>query len=188
MQDIPKETLIKAQSEQSEDISSFEDIYKAVSRFVYNVAFRVVNNKQDAEEITQDVFLKIYRSLKDFRFQSSFKTWVYRITLNCAFNHAKKRSRERNRVKEYGADLVRAGKTSHWADAGKIVEGGEDAVSSLLGALNANEKACMVLRSVEGLSYREISDTLKININTVRTRLKRAREKLMSSGKEVNLE
>ena len=97
MQDIPKETLIKAQEG---DLESFENIYKETSGFVYNVAFRIVNNKQDAEEVVQDVFLNIYHNLKNFRFQSSFKTWAYRITVNCAINYVKKTGRERNRVKD----------------------------------------------------------------------------------------
>ena len=181
MQDIPKETLLKAQRD---DLESFENIYKETSGFVYNVAFRIVNNKQDAEEVAQDVFINIYNNLKTFRFQSSFKTWAYRITVNCAINHAKKMSRERNRIKEYGNNLIQTGEISQVPEAEKRNDGQEEVISSLLGVLDANQKACIVLRNIEGLSYREISDTLKININTVRTRLKRAREKLLNFGKE----
>ncbi len=181
MQDIPKETLIKAQEG---DLESFENIYKETSGFVYNVAFRVVNNKQDAEEVAQDVFINIHNNLRHFRFQSSLKTWIYRITVNCAINHAKKMARERNRIKEYGNNLIQTGEISQAPEVEKINEGREEIISSLLGALDVNQRACIVLRNIEGLSYREISDTLKININTVRTRLKRAREKLLDFGKE----
>ena len=181
MQQIGQEILIKAQES---DLESFENIYKETAGFVYNVAFRIVNNKQDTEEVVQDVFLSIYHNLKSFRFQSSFKTWVYRITVNCAINHSKKMARERNRVKEYGNNLMQIGETSQAPEAEKMNDGQEEMISSLLGALDANQRACIVLRSIEGLSYREISDTLKVNINTVRTRLKRAREKLLDFGKE----
>jgi len=182
MPDIAKETLIKVQEG---DIESFENIYKETSGFVYNVAFRIVNNKQDTEEVVQDVFLNIYRNLKSFRFQSSFKTWVYRITVNCAINHVKKMARENNRVKEYGNNLIQAGKISQGLEIEKVNEGQEEIISSFLKILDVNQRACIVLRNIEGLSYQEISDTLKININTVRTRLKRAREKLLNFGKEV---
>ena len=181
MQDIAKETLIKARED---DLGSFESIYKETSGFAYNVAFRIVNNKQDAEEVVQDVFLNIYHNLKYFRFQSAFKTWVYRITVNCAINHLKKMAREKNRIKEYGNNLMQTGETSQAPEAEKMNDGQEEMISSLLGALDANQRICIVLRNIEGLSYREISATLKININTVRTRLKRAREKLLSFGKE----
>jgi RNA polymerase sigma-70 factor (ECF subfamily) len=182
MQDIPKETLIKAQKD---DLESFENIYKETSGFVYNVAFRIVNNKQDAEEVVQDVFLNIYHSLKNFRFQSSFKTWVYRITINCAINHVKKIVREKNRIKEYGNNFMQTGETSQMPEVEKVNEGQKEIISSLLGVLDVDQRACIVLRNIEGLSYQEISDTLKININTVRTRLKRARERLLDFGKEA---
>ena len=74
-------------------MQAFEEVYKASSSFVYNVALRVVNNTEDAREVTQEVFLIIYNKLKSFRFESSFKTWVYRITANYAINFAKKASR-----------------------------------------------------------------------------------------------
>jgi len=181
MQDIPQENLIKAQEG---DLESFENLYKETSGFVYNVAFRIVNNKQDAEEIAQDVFLNIYHNLKNFRFQSSFKTWAYRITVNCAINHVKKMAREKNRIKEYGNNLMQTGETSQAPEVEKINDGQQEMISSLLGMLDADQRTCIVLRNIEGLSYQEISDTLKVNINTVRTRLRRAREKLLDFGKE----
>ena len=79
MRDLPKDILIKASQGNME---AFEEIYGSSSDFVYNVAFRITNSREDAEEITQDVFLKIHRNLKNFQFRSSFKTWVYRITVN----------------------------------------------------------------------------------------------------------
>ena len=182
MQDIPHETLIKAQEG---NLESFENIYKETSGFVYNVAFRIVNNKQDVEEVVQDVFLNIHHNLKNFRFQSSFKTWVYRITVNCAINHVKKMIREKNRIKEYNNNLIKTGEISQVPEIEKINDGQEKIINSLLGSLDVNQRACIVLRNIEGLSYQEISNTLKININTVRTRLKRARERLLHLGKEV---
>src|SRR5476651_1892025 len=90
MEDISKDILIKASQG---DMRAFEDVYKASNSFVYNVAFRVVNNREDALEVAQEVFMIIYHKLKGFRFESSFKTWVYRITANHAINFAKKNSR-----------------------------------------------------------------------------------------------
>src|ERR1700679_2744028 len=90
MEDIANDILIKASQG---DIQAFEEVYKASSSFVYNVALRVVNNREDAMEVSQEVFLIIHHKLKGFRFESSFKTWVYRITANCAINFAKKNSR-----------------------------------------------------------------------------------------------
>src|ERR1700733_12793154 len=92
MEDISRDTLIKASQG---DMQAFEEVYKTSSSFVYNVALRVVNNREDALEVSQEVFMIIYNKLKDFRFESSFKTWVYRITANHAINFAKKNTRSK---------------------------------------------------------------------------------------------
>src|SRR5689334_18703031 len=90
MEDIARDILIKASQG---DMQAFEEVYKTTQGFVYNVALRVVSNREDALEVSQEVFMTIYNKLKGFRFESSFKTWVYRITANTAINFAKKHSR-----------------------------------------------------------------------------------------------
>ena len=164
MQDIARETLIKARDG---DLESFEVIYNAVSGFVYNVALRIVNNREDAEEVTQEVFLLIYSELKGFRFESSFTTWVYRITANRAINFAKKMSKTRNKTIRY-EDVPELERISIGCkDKTSEIDKGE-VVKKLLGELNPEHRACIVLRNIEGLSYAEIANSLKININTVR--------------------
>lgn len=182
MEDISKDTLIKASQG---DMRAFEEVYKASSGFVYNVAFRVVNNREDALEVAQEVFMTIHHKLKDFRFESSFKTWVYRITANQAINFAKKNSRAKTVPFEEsfgeGAVLSDAQTQMDQEHQSQLVE-------KLLGELNPDQRACVVLRDIQGLSYEEIAQALNININTVRSRLKRSREKLLSLKAKVNYE
>ena len=184
MQDIPKDILARACAG---DLPAFEVIYKATASFVYNVACRIVNNREDAEEVVQEVFLIIHNKLKGFRFESSLKTWVYRITVNCAINYAKKAARIRNKTVEYDEELTAGAVASAATEEMEQKESGE-MVDKLLNTLNPDQRSCVVLRSIEGLSYQEIAETLKININTVRTRLKRAREKLLEARKQVSYE
>ena len=174
MEDIAKETLIKASQG---DIKAFEEVYKASSSFVYNVALRVVNNREDALEVAQEVFLIVHHKLKDFRFESSFKTWVYRITANLAINYAKKNVRTKTVPFEesFGDVLVENNVESQIER-----EHQEQLVENLLAELNPDQRACVVLREIQGLSYEEIAKALNININTVRSRLKRSRERLLS--------
>lgn len=179
MQDIPREIILKAQEG---DLESFEIIYKSAASFVYNVAYRTIYNRQDAEEVTQEVFLSVYHNLKNFRFRSSFKTWVYRITVNYAINHSRKVSRHREIKKEYYEDL---NLRKAYNETERDSESFKEVINSFLKTLNPAQRVCVVLRNIEGLSYQEIADTLKININTVRTRLKRAREKLLAMKREV---
>ena len=181
MQDVNRKTVVQAARG---DIEAFENIYNTFSRFVFNVALRVVNDTDEAEEVTQDVFLAIYRKLPGFEFKSSLKTWVYRITVNRAINHAKKRSKERERMVPY-EDTMELSTPANPVNERIERQDQEKIISKLLDSLNPDQRLCLVLRDFEGLSYEEISEVLQVNINTVRTRLKRGREKLMGLSKEV---
>src|SRR3989338_1496926 len=165
------------------DPDAFEEIYKASAGYVLNVAYRVLGAREDAEEVTQDVFLIIHRKLKDFLFDAAFKTWVYRITVNVSINYAKKSNKARNRTVEFKEELAVCEQANQTREADQELH--EKVVAGLLGVLNPDQRACLVLRSVEKLSYQEIAETLDININTVRTRIKRAREALLAVRKEV---
>ena len=177
MEDISKDTLIKASLG---DMQAFEDVYKTCSSFVYNVALRDVNNREDAMEVSQEVFLIVYNKLKTFRFESSFKTWVYRITANYAINFAKKSSRTKTVPFD---ESFGEGAVLNEAQARMDQEHQSQLVENLLGELNCDQRACVVLRDIQGLSYEEIAQALNININTVRSRLKRSRETLLSLRK-----
>jgi RNA polymerase sigma-70 factor (ECF subfamily) len=182
MEDIDKDILIRASQG---DVQAFEEVYKVSSSFVYNVALRVVNNREDALEVAQEVFMIIYDKLKGFRFESSFKTWVYRITANYAINYAKKNSRAKTVPFEesFGEGAVESDIHGQMDQEhqGQLVE-------KLLAELNPDQRACVVLRDIQGLSYEEIAQALNININTVRSRLKRSREKLLSLRGKVDYE
>ena len=175
MSDVSNELIISAAQG---DMDAFEEIYKATSAFVYNVAFRIINNRNDADEVAQDVFIRAFNNLKGFGFRSSFKTWIYRITANTALNFCKKRSRSDQGKVEYDP-IVHDVSASD--DGRQELDKAEarHKVTALLGVLDPDQRACIVLREIEGLDYKSIADTLNININTVRSRLKRAREKLL---------
>jgi RNA polymerase sigma-70 factor (ECF subfamily) len=182
MEDIPRDIIEKAQTG---DMDAFESIYKASSGFVYSVALRIVNSRQEAQEVTQDVFIKIYHNIKDFEFRSSFKTWAYRIAVNTALNAYKRVSKETNRRQDF--DSVIDTQTASVDTKKEMVDKEERAQAKaeldlLLCRLNPDQRACIVLREIEGLSYEEISSALNININTVRSRLKRARVALMANS------
>jgi len=163
---------------------AFESIYRAYCKFVYNVAWRIVNTHDDAAEVTQEVFICVYRKLDSFRFQSTFKTWIYRITINTAMNYSKKNSKVKDKTTEFVEQIHSVDDLSDGERAWDK-EHNERVVSALLNTLNEDQKACVVLRNIEGLSYQEIADALNINLNTVRSRLSRAREALLQLRKEV---
>ena len=112
-------------------------------------------------------------------FKSSFKTWVYKVTVNAAINAYKKRKKYRERTAQYN-DEIEVSTSSLTGEKEIEKSDNEKLINKALSILNPDQRACLVLRSIEGLSYEEIAKTLKINVNTVRTRLKRAREKIVN--------
>lgn len=179
MQDIPEDIITKASKG---NMRAFEEIYKVASGFVYSVVLRITNNPDDAQEVTQDVFITIYKNLKKFQLRSSFKTWVYRVAVNTAINTYKKISKEMHRRDNYDIAIEKQC-YSQTTEVALERKDNERVLASLLNILNPDQRACIVLRAIEGLSYKEISEALKININTVRSRLKRAREALLAYRK-----
>lgn len=176
MVEITREVILKAREG---DIASFEEIYKAVSGFVVNVALRVVGNAEDAAEVAQDVFVKVYHNLKNFERRSSFKTWIYRITVNAALNYRKSRAKHARRRADYDDALEHTDPHENARD--KLDrEDEEKKLRVLLDSLDEDQRVCIILREIQGLDYKEIAETLEINLNTVRSRLKRAREKLLA--------
>ena len=177
MQEISREVIKKAADG---DIRSFEIIFREHFSFVSRVVLRVVNDSHEAEEVAQEVFMSVYRYLKNFRFDSSFKTWLYRISINCAVNYAKKKNRKRRQEVAWPENMDAAASVTREGESEL-----EQDVFSLLDVLSPEYRTCLILRGVEGLSYQEIADVLKIPINTVRSRLKRAREILLAKRREV---
>jgi RNA polymerase sigma-70 factor, ECF subfamily len=179
MQNIALDILERASSG---DMAAFEAIYKITSAFVYNVALRIVRNSADAEEVTQDVFMNIYHKLNDFQHRSTFKTWVYRITVNTAINRYRKSIKEvKGRVDEEG--IIESFPDRHSTAESIVQNEHESRLNVLLDLLSPEHKQCLILREIDSLSYQEISAALKIPVNTVRSRLKRAREALLEEAR-----
>jgi len=175
MIEVPRDLIEQAASG---DETAFEEIYKLTSDYVYTVAYRVTGNIEDAQEVTQDVFVSIYRNLWKFKFRSSMKTWIYRITVNKAINYYNRnKKKKKHETPDEAAMRYKGTQPDIYASMNR--EDGQKKISLMMKTLNPDQRACLMLRAVEGLSYEEIAETLKININTVRTRLKRGREKLL---------
>ncbi len=166
------------------DIAAFEQVYKNFSDFVYNISLKVTRNSHDAEEITQDTFMKIYHKLKTFRYHSSFKTWVYRIAVNTAINYYHSSMRKELKRVDFETVALTQG------DDKKTSDNIEDSaqLDSLLKVLKPAHRVCLVLREIEGLSYHEIASVLQIPVNTVRSRLKRARQALLARREVIKNE
>lgn len=185
MREIARETIELAAGG---DMSAFEEIYKAFSSTVYTVALGVTRNNDDAEEATQDVFMKVYKGLKDFEFGSSLGTWIYRITVNTAINIYRFGAKRR----AFGAADYDQIKDSIPDPRDTFKEGVEKShaarsIDRILKDMSPEHRLCIMLREIEGLDYKEMAEVLKIPLNTVRSRLKRAREVMTALAQKEGL-
>jgi RNA polymerase sigma-70 factor (ECF subfamily) len=170
---------------QEGDRDAFRELVENYQRKVYSICYGMLKDNDDALDVSQEVFVKVYRYLEKFNHQSSFYTWLYRITHNTCIDYIRKNTRVRK--VEYDDRIGR--------DADEI-EGGEHVLPSTLGlnpdkvygrkelrekmlealeTLSEKHRTILILREVEGLSYEEMAEVLNISKGTVMSRLYHAR-------------
>ena len=180
------EDLCLAESLRQGDERAYEELIAHFQQPVYMLANRLLNDPADAADVVQEVFLKVFRSIGQFRGQSSLKTWIYRITVNEAHNARRWFFRHRRRETELDGP---AEETSlHWRDT--VADHGrspfEEAcgqeqhriIEAALLRLNPHFKEAVVLRDIADLSYEEIAEVLNVSLGTVKSRILRGREAL----------
>jgi RNA polymerase sigma-70 factor, ECF subfamily len=161
------------------DRSAFEALVKKYETKVYHLAFSFVRDPATAEDLAQDVFVKAYLHLSEFRFDSEFGTWLYRVAVNQIKDHLRKVGRR----KEVSLEDVPEGRfagedPNRIRDEARENERRRAAVHGALETLPPKYAVILTLRDVQGMSYEEIVQTLKISPGTVDSRLHRARRLL----------
>jgi RNA polymerase sigma-70 factor (ECF subfamily) len=180
------EDLCMAESLRQGDERAYEELIARFQQPVYVLACRLLSDQADAADVVQEVFLKVFRSIGNFRGQSSLKTWIYRITVNEAHNAHRWFFRHRRRETELDAQPEDS--NCRWletvADHGRSPY--EEAcgqeqhriLEAALVRLNPLFKEAVVLRDQADLSYDEIAEVLNVSLGTVKSRILRGREAL----------
>ena len=163
------------------DTSSFGELVRRYQDRLYNIAFRVVGNPEDAADVVQDAFVSAFQSLASFKGDSEFFTWLYRIAFNTAI------SQKRKKRPTISMDAVREGESSYdpadgatdvSPDAAMVRAEDETVLAAAIAKLSDEHRAVLVLKDIDGSKYEEIAVALGIPIGTVRSRLHRARLEL----------
>jgi RNA polymerase sigma-70 factor, ECF subfamily len=158
---------------------------------VVKLVMRYMREPADAEDVAQEAFIKAYRALPQFRGDSAFYTWLYRIAINTAKNALA--SRDRNPVSyeldmqnnDEGSDVVNRLRDPETPEGLALTEEIRDTVNQAIGSLPEDLRTAIVLRELEGLSYEEISASMDCPVGTVRSRIFRAREAIDKRLREV---
>ena len=173
---------------QAGDEAAFEELIRRHESRVYRLLYRMMGNKEDAEDLTQETFLSLHRHGHRFRAEARFSTFVYRVAANAALNRRRSLGRGRARVdklktrQEAGDDLPSSPRNPEDAALGGELSGH---VREALDTLSPSLRMPVILYDIEGLAYGEIAKVLGIAEGTVKSRIHRARQALRDQLKEL---
>jgi RNA polymerase sigma-70 factor (ECF subfamily) len=157
-----------------DDLEAFGELVRRHQDFVYGAALRVTRNPTLAQDVAQEAFVRAHRGLADFQGRSQFRSWLYRIATNLALNAVQRR-------REYPTERMPERPTPSGPERQTEVDALRDALEEAIAALPEDLRVPLVMREFGGLSYAEIADETGLVLNTVRTRILRARRALRSS-------
>jgi len=157
---------------------------------VFSIIYGILRRRNDAEDIAQQVFAKIYFSLKNFDFRSSLMTWMYKITVNECYDYLrKKKVRKLVYESDMGQDDERSMENSQLATekAAPIDQRTEDRdyLMQLLSKVSEEDRMLLIQKEVEGLTVQELAEETGLNENTIKVKLFRARKKLVSAASKL---
>jgi RNA polymerase sigma factor (sigma-70 family) len=167
------------ESEATWEAPSWEEIVSQHSARVYRLAYRLTGNQHDAEDLTQEVFVRVFRSLSSYT-PGTFEGWLHRITTNLFLDQARRKSKIRFDALADDADAKMPGRAPS-PDVQMNDRLLDDDVEAALADLPPDFRAAVVLCDIEGLSYEEIADVLDLKLGTVRSRIHRGRSMLRKS-------
>jgi RNA polymerase sigma-70 factor (ECF subfamily) len=173
---------------QEGDAAAFQILVERYQHRALRLAYRYVRNQDDAQDIAQDAFVRVFRSIKDFRNESQFYTWFYRILVNLALDHIRQNKNQRTEfqdgilLRSQSAVDAQTKKTNPREDLWSKQR--REAIVSAIDALPPEQRTTVILREIDGLSYEEIAQVTKVPIGTVMSRLFYARRKLQEKLKE----
>lgn len=168
---------------QSGDLVAFEELVTLYEKKVYNLAYRMIGNRDDAADLAQEVFIKVFRSLGRFRSDSSFSTWLYRVARNTCLDQLRRRRPATVSLDEpldTGEGVLPRQLEGGRGNPEKALERRElmDNLQALFATLPDEYRLALILRDLHGLSYEEISAVLECSLGTVKSRIHRARQEM----------
>ena len=175
---------------QAGDELAFREMVERYQSKVFSIIFGILRNHNDAEDIAQQVFSKIYFSIRNFDFRSSLLTWIYKITVNECYDYLrKKKVRKLVYESDFSEDDAMMMENSGAAvDPGKPIDESlaqRDLAVKLLGKISEEDRNLLLLKEVEGHSVEELAGMTGMNENTIKVKLFRARQKLVKAAQRL---
>jgi RNA polymerase sigma-70 factor (ECF subfamily) len=179
---VDRELVMRAKAG---DYDAFEELVRRYQRRVYTLAYNMTGNKEDAEDMVQEVFVRAYRSLDGFKGDSSFFTWLYRIAVNRTINFLKKRGRKSGELSLNDMDqsverdpifVEMRARESPFRDV--VLTELQKKLNAALQTLSEKHRSVVIMHDIMGMPHEEIARIMKCSVGTMRSRLFYARKRL----------
>lgn len=170
-------------------MEAFEEIYRLHHKRVFSICFRMVRNAPDAEDLTQEVFIQLFRKLHTFRGESSFTTWLHRMTVNQVLMHFRRRVVKIEKITEDGSTPVRI--VSGTENPRRMAQIDRIALNQAIGQLPPGYRMVFILHDLEGFEHDQIGKMLGCAVGTSKSQLHKARQKLrqlLTARQTINAE
>ena len=170
------------------DMEAFEEIYHLHHKRVYSLCFRMLQNAADAEDLTQQVFIQLFRKLHTFRGESSFTTWLHRMTVNQVLMHFRRRVVKTEKTTEDGSTPIRI--VSGTENPSRMALIDRIALNQAIGQLPPGYRMVFILHDLEGFDHYEIGKMLGCAVGTSKSQLHKARQRLrqLLTGRHTTLQ
>ena len=174
---------------QQGDEEAFTEIIRAYRKRILGTVYRMISRSDDVEDVGQEVFSRLYDSLQQLRAPQVFEPWLYRLTINACYDYLRRKRRE---VDVRMADLseeqvvaVDAALSGKKALEENRKEGARELLEVLLDRVSPEDRMLLVLKEIQGLSLKELSEVYKVNTNALKVRLFRARKRVLRAYDEM---
>ena len=164
------------------DFRAFRELMEQYQSRIYSVCYGILRNREDARDVVQEVFIKVYNALKTFKGESGLYIWIYRIAVNTSVDYYRKRKRKLRIIEHAFKERRESPFEMHTETPSDVTINLElkEMVSKAINTLPDKQKGVIILREIEGLSYQEIAKIMRCSEGTVMSRLFYARKRLMA--------
>ncbi len=163
----------------------FAILYDRFSKVVYNKCYGFSKNKEEAEDLTHDVFIRLFVKLKTFKGNSKFSTWLYSFTYNFCVNYVQRNTHKKNEKITVVTDQIKEEDESQDIDDAQLFELKSEKLGKALSLIDVKEKMILLMKYQDDMSIKEISETLDIGESAVKMRIKRAKQKVVIAYEEL---
>ena len=163
----------------TKDERLFAILYDRYASFVYNQCFAFISSEEEAQDLTHDIFIKIYLNLKTFKKQSKLSTWIYSITYHHCLNYVKKNQKKPEENKDLYEDINNLEQTEEEISDSELFEINYAKLQEILNKIDLEDKAILLMKYKDDMSIKDISELLEIKESAVKMRIQRAKKRVL---------